>query len=316
MQRNALLFLAPHWKAGLVRSFVRARDLAGFPFDLVAVDSNPHAPALQVADRAHLIPLFAQPGCREALLEIVSAEAARAVLPMNNKAVEFLDSHRSEFADSGLHLYLSPPETVEICHDKQILFERLKSGGVLTPAVYSPSGKAEFPLLAKKRRGEGGKDVFSIHNAEDLHYYRSRYPHHLIQQYIDGREFTVDVFIGKDGAPEVFVSRERLEVRGGEVGVSRIEMNPALIEAARKAAGVLRLKGPCCLQGLLDAAGRFWITDVNLRLGSGAEHAFAAGADIPHMILQELSGKVPSYDPSRIDDGSVMTRYLEYFILK
>ena len=52
-------------------------------------------------------------------------------------------------------------------------------------------------------------------------------------------------------------------------------------------------------------------TDINLRFGSGVLHTIHAGANIPEMILQELTGKPIKTKSYSVMDGSMMTRFHE-----
>ena len=315
MKPLTLLFLAPHWRVPLIRAFREAATRIPEGGRVVCADSDPHAPALCVSDAAHPLPLFSDPECASRLRALCEREAVRLLLPQTNKAVEFLNAHRAVFEPGGRLDYLPGRECIELCHDKLRLMEFLRSHSIPVPQAWDPEspGSPEFPLIAKPRRGEGGKGVLRIESHEDLQWAVRKHPDHLIQKFIVGREFTIDWFSGRDGAPRLIVPRERIAVRGGEVAVSRIRMDPALIEAARGAGTRLGLVGPCTLQGIIAQSGEFLFTDVNLRFGSGTIHTLRAGGDIPGMIFSELAGK-PLPDPApSIQDGSIMTRFSEAF---
>ncbi len=307
-----LLFLAPHWRVALIRAFREARSAHADTGKLVGADSDPLAPALNVCDRAHTLPPFSDPACIDELLAICRAESITAILPQTNKAVEFLDRHRQAFADASLLAYLESPETIATCHDKRQLTRFCAEHEIPTPQTRCDAD-AQFPLIAKPRRGEGGKNTFKIENGEDLEYCKRRHPEHLIQQFITGREFTIDWFSDRTGTPRCVVPRERLAVRGGEVMVSRIHLDPALVAAATTLASRLGLQGPCNLQGIQDQTGKFFFTDVNLRFGSGSVHTIQAGGRIPEMILRDLAGEDLRSVVTDVREGSVMTRYIDAF---
>ncbi|MFQ5483559.1 MAG: ATP-grasp domain-containing protein, partial [Nitrospinaceae bacterium] len=164
-------------------------------------------------------------------------------------------------------------------------------------------------------RGEGGKDVQRVETRRDLEYWMPRLPDHVFQEWVAGTEFSIDWFATRDGVPRVVSPRERLEVRGGEVMKSRIRQDPQVIAAVTRVGKDLRLAGPATVQGILDKNHRFWLTDVNLRFGSGYVHTLAAGADVPLLIHRELSGGSIADVPLTARDGSVMVRYPEHLLL-
>jgi carbamoylphosphate synthase large subunit len=316
MKELNLLFLAPHWRVSLLRSFIRAKDRLGISGKLVGADSDPFAPSLKVVDVQYPLPLFEDATCKKTLLDICQRESIHTILPLTNKAVEFLDRHRHEFKQETILAYLQDAETIEICHDKLKLSYFFKAREIPSPVtgeVGSFYSSSEFPLIAKPRRGEGGKDNFKIENQRDLEFYAEKYPDHIMQNYIEGQEYTVDWFSDQSGKPLLIVPRERLAVQGGEVMVSRICMDPEIIEAVRQVGLQLKLKGPANLQGIRPPNGQLLFTDINLRFGSGAGHTIAAGGDMVGGVYRDLLEETPLAESSSIQDGSVMTRFHDAF---
>ena len=316
MKKLTLLFLAPHWRVSLVRAFQDAKTRFAAAVKLLGADSDPLAPSLKVVDVPCLIPRFDDPVCKPAVLELCQREGVDAILPLTNKAVEFLHRHRQEFNRDNLLAYLQEPETIELCHDKARLSQFCQWEGIPAPRTGDLKTfleAPEFPVIVKPRQGEGSKNGFIAESAAELEFYAQKYPGHVLQKFIAGREFTIDWFSDHRGTPVLIVPRERLAVQGGEVRLSRISMDRETIEAARMAGTRLNLKGPSNLQGIKARSGEFYFTDINLRFGSGAIHTMAAGGDIPGLIFQNLTGEGVVFDPKSIEDGNVMTRFHDAF---
>lgn len=312
METLKVLFLAANWRVSLIRAFQDAKAQCETPFQLIAVDSDALAPAFQVADRSHSLALFADSSCLESLLTICRTQAIDAIIPLTNKAIDFLNTHREELSGGNRRLFIQENSTIEICHDKWNLWKFMESEGFNSPKTFllEESDPPDiFPLIVKERSGEGGKNQSIIEDQRDLDYCMEKYPHHIYQELVLGREFSIDLFADAKGTPQLIVPRERLSVRGGEVMTSRIDMNESIIDSVEALSRRLTLTGPCTLQGILDENGTFFFTDLNLRFGSGSVHTIAAGGDIPLMIYQELAGQ--SFLEPSIQDQSVMTRYPE-----
>ena len=317
MTETNILFLAPHWRVSLIKAFQGARARLKMKGRMIGADSDPEAPASCLMDASFTLPPFSESGCLESIEEICSKESVNMILPLTNKAIDFLDRHCGTFMDKGLLPYLAGSETIEICHDKLKLAEFLKSNDLPAPETVSASSLEKnpfFPMIAKPRTGEGGKNCYRIENREDLEFYSRKCSGHVFQQFVPGREFSIDWFSDQKGVPVLVVPRERLMVQGGEVRVSRIRLDERIIDIAKSAGTKLNLKGPCTLQGILDSSDQFWFTDFNLRFGSGSVHTLDAGGDIPSMIYNELNGGPPESDPVSVQDGSMMTRFLDHFI--
>lgn len=308
MKTTNILFLAPNWRVSLIKAFQAVKGGG----QIFGADSDPNSPTLEVVDLAHMIPRFSEPDCFDQFAEIIREQPVHAVIPLTNKAIDFLHAYQEQFDYRKLVPYAQDVSTLTVCHDKWNLAEYCKAVGIESPrtalAEISDSLSC-FPLIAKPRQGEGGHNVVLIENRDDLQYYAAKLKDYVFQERIEGREFSIDWFSDKDGVPVLIVPRERLVVRGGEVMVSRILMDEAIIESARIAGLILGLRGPCTLQGILDETGRFVFTDINLRFGSGSVHTCNAGGNVPAMIYKDLAGEKPEFDPESIIDGSIMTRY-------
>ena len=172
-----------------------------------------------------------------------------------------------------------------------------------------------FPLIAKPRRGEGAKGCMKLEDRSDLNYCRAKFPEHIVQRFVNGREFSVDWYSSLRGTLEFAVPRERLIARAGEVMVSRIELRSSVIDSVTKFGLALGLQGPCTLQGFLDENEKFLLTDVNLRYGSGSIHSITGGADSPLLLMKDLLGEeTPTLKP--VQEGLVMTRFSDGFYLR
>jgi carbamoyl-phosphate synthase large subunit len=306
MNTIKILFLASNWRVSLIKAFHNSKA----PIELICADSDPLASSFKEANRFQTLPRFSESNCLQSLLEICKAEKVSALVPLTNKAIEFMADHRHELGADGRRLWIPQNYAIQICHDKWELFEFLMNEEFDTPSTFLP-GKIEpqFPIIAKPRQGEGSKKVFVIENSRDLEFYMKKYPQHVFQKQIDGQEFSVDTFFDQQGQPRLIVPRERLEVRGGEVMVSRINMDTDIIDKVIALGTRLGLTGPCTIQGIQD--DKFYFTDLNLRFGSGFVHTISSGGNVPLMMYKELVGE--ELDSMRLDikDHSIMTRYPE-----
>ena len=307
-----ILFLAANWRVSLLKAFQDAKANSNVPVQLIAVDSDSLAPALNIADRSHCLPLFSDSSCLESLLKIFRKLTIDAIVPLTNNAIDFLDEYREELSGENRRLFIQESITIKVCHDKWNLWKFMIQEGFKSPRTFLLAESEPpdiFPLIAKERKGEGGKNQSIIENQRDLDYCMDKYPNHIFQEFIQGKEFSVDLFANANGVPKLIVPRERLSVRGGEVMTSRIDMNKSIIVSVEALSRRLGLTGPCNIQGIQDKNGTFFFTDLNLRFGSGSVHTIAAGGNIPLMIYQEMAGQ-DFLNPS-IQDKLIMTRYLE-----
>jgi carbamoyl-phosphate synthase large subunit len=134
----------------------------------------------------------------------------------------------------------------------------------------------------------------------------------LIQEYLPGEEYTVDVLSDLSGAPLLAVPRARLETKDGISSKGRVfrdeEMERLCLELARH----LGLKGPTCMQLKRDEAGRPKFMEVNPRIGGGSMFTTLAGVNIPMLLLQLIAGM--ELAPQKAKE-IVVLRYYEEVVL-
>ena len=307
MKDIRILFLAPNWRVSLLRSFKKSTAIKIF---MVGADSDSYSAALNVVDKSYVIPEFSEPTCVEKIQAICAKENIHAILPMTNKAIDFMDENRAGFDGGDLLLYLAAHNRIQTSNDKRRLAEFFTQKNFASPDLIDPKKPFPgFPLIAKDPCREGGKNCFKIEDQTEFDFYSKKLPNHIFQRFVQGREFSIDWFSNKKGLPVVVVPRERLVARAGEVMVSRIELIPDIIEFAKRLGTQLQLRGPANLQGFLEESGEFLFTDVNLRFGSGVLHTIHAGANIPEMMLQELVGESVDTKSNFVMDGSTMSRF-------
>ncbi|MCL0044637.1 ATP-grasp domain-containing protein [Nitrospinaceae bacterium] len=307
MKDIRILFLAPNWRVSLLRSFKKSTAIKIF---IVGADSDSHSAALNVVDKSYVIPEFSEPKCVEKIQAICAKENIHAILPMTNKAIDFMDKNRAGFDEGDLLLYLAAHTLIQISNNKCRLAEFFTQNNFASPDLIDPKKPFPgFPLIAKDPYGEGGRNCFKIEDQTEFDFYSKKLPNHIFQRFVQGREFSIDWFSNKKGLPVVVVPRERLVARAGEVMVSRIELIPDIIESAKRLGTRLQLRGPANLQGFLEESGEFLFTDINLRFGSGVLHTIHAGANIPEMMLQELVGESVEMKSNFVMDGSTMSRF-------
>jgi carbamoyl-phosphate synthase large subunit len=149
-----------------------------------------------------------------------------------------------------------------------------------------------------------------VHDRKELRFYAERIPNAICQEFIEGVEYTCDVYVDFEMHVRCVVPRRRIEVRSGEVSKSQVVKNPRIMSEARRVVELLGAgPGVITLQLFLTNDGRIKFTEVNPRFGGGAPLSIQAGADFPQWVLQELTGRPPQIEFDGFTDGLMMLRY-------
>ncbi len=80
--------------------------------------------------------------------------------------------------------------------------------------------------------------------ARELEFFLRLRPDPVVQEYLDGPEFTIDVLCDFEGAPLSIVPRERVVIRAGVIDRGRTVNDPRLIALAEAACARAAVRRP------------------------------------------------------------------------
>lgn len=317
MKSLNVLMTAGSRRVPLVQAFRQALHAVGVPGRIIVTDVNPLSPAVHVADRAYRIPLCTDPNYVSELLAICAAERIRLVVPTIDDELALLGQVGYRFRDAGALVACSPPDTSVICNDKFETCRHLRAAGVPAAATYLPSAlpsSPALPLFIKPRVGRGAVGAFPVRSAEELRFFLGYVNDPVIQEYLDGPEFTIDVLCDFGGQPLAIVPRERVVIRAGVTDRGRTVQDPRLIELARAACAALPFAGPLNIQCRMRR-GEPVIFEINPRFSGGIPLTIQAGADFPQLLLKLAMGRPVAPAIGAFRDGLWMTSFETSFFL-
>lgn len=281
-------------------------------FRVIGTDVSPLNPAKKFADAFYLVPAYREPEYIKELLQICSREKVDLLIPLYELEFPKLCGARALFEAAGVKLLLSETEVIQICNDKYqtaAFFERCQIPAPKTYEQKELSGAEEhnwkYPLIIKPLNGMGSEGVFKIQNRNELDFFLGYVEHPIVQECVQGTEYTIDVLCDFQGRPVYIVPRIRLEVRSGEVVKSRtcrqelvIRETTALLEKLNQEGKVI---GPMTIQCFVSEDLRsLHFIEINPRFGGGVPLSFEAGADYASAIKAMAEGKDVPYQEEGI----------------
>jgi carbamoyl-phosphate synthase large subunit len=303
----------------LLRAFRRAYqdlDLAG---QIVAVDIDPLAPALRAADRPYIVPRLDSPDYIPALLEICRREGVGLVFPLIDPDIPVLAAYREEIESTGARLAVVSSQAALLTADKWRTDSFFRKLGLATPRSWLPGQvdphTVSYPAFIKPRQGSASRSTFKVANARELAFFCDYVPNPIIQEFLPGPEITNDVICDLDGRVLAVVSRQRLEVRWGEVAKGVTIHHPAILDGCVQVAQALPAVGPITVQCIMRENIPYF-TEINARLGGGVPLGIAAGAASPRWLLARTAGLPTDIPPlGRYEVGLYLTRFDDSFFL-
>ena len=292
-QGVTVLITAASRRVPLIQAFRHAlRDL-GVGGTVLVTDVNHLSPGVHAADEAHLVPLATDPGYLEAIEEICHRAAVDLVVPTIDDELPLFGANRARFEAFGARVAASAAGTARTCNDKLLTYQRLAREHIAIATTYLPDGlpgDLEFPVFVKPRSGRGGVGAFAATTARELEFFVEYVEDPIVQHYLDGPEFTIDVLCDFSGDVLSVVPRERLVVRAGTSDRGRTTDDPALIALGLQCARALQFVGAANVQcRVVD--GRPTVFEVNPRFSGGIPLTIAAGADFPRCLVELVLGR-------------------------
>jgi len=291
VSRNVLV-TAGSRRVALVRAFQNALASIGGG-RVVVTDVNPLSPSVYTADRSYLAPLSTDPAYLDVIADICRTEDIGLVVPTIDDELTVFANAVERFGADGVRVAVSPFETVSICNDKHATSRVLRERGVAAVETFTPeelSAHPTFPLLIKPRGGRGGVGAFAVQSSRELKFFLDYVPDPVVQTFLDGPEYTVDVLCDFNGAPLSIVPRERVVIRAGVVDRGRTVHDARLIALGLECTRAMRFAGPINVQcRMVD--GRPVVFEINARFSGGIPLTIAAGADFPRMLVDLARGR-------------------------
>jgi carbamoyl-phosphate synthase large subunit len=312
-----VLITAGSRRVPLLEAFRRALRSLRLAGRVHVTDVNMLSPTVLVADRAHLVPLSSDPAYIDEVAAICEREHIGLVVPTIDDELPLFSAARERFARMGVTVAISDAFVTMLCNDKYAAAAYLRDHGVAAAESWLPEtlpAEPAFPLFVKPRFGRGSVGAFAAHDRRQLDFFMDYVDAPVVQEFLDGPEFTIDLFGDFEGRPLSIVPRERAVVRAGVIDRGRTLRDPALLDLAVRCAEVLRFVGACNLQcRVVD--GRPVLFEINPRFSGGIPLTIAAGADFPRMLVELAIGRPVAPAIGEFTSDLWMTSYETSFFI-
>lgn len=291
--------------------------LLGSKYRVVVCDADSFSYGLYECPNRHRVPRADSATYVDAVLSLVRRENIDVILPGTEPEVRVLSEHIDRFTSHGCTILVNPKPVVQLCSNKQRLYEWLTEHRFHVPKFVPPpqwrtlAKDCGFPLLAKPTELSGSSRNVALLNSEaEIDQYLSALPPDLeviFQQYIEGpeSEYTVGVMISKSGELIDSIVLHR-KLTGLSLGVERkinekryalstgysqgfIVKHPFVQEQCENLALTIGARGPMNVQCRLSG-DKLYVFEVHPRFSGTSSFRADVGFNEPDTLIRNFCG--------------------------
>ena len=307
-----ILILSAGRRVELVKCFKEAAKIKNIDSKIITADISETAPATYFVNKNYIIPRIGECGYINSIIDICNKEDVKLIVPTIDTELRILSENKELIEiKTNAKVLISDKKVINICRDKKNTSKFLGENGFGIPKEITlndiESENYEFPLFIKPLDGSSSINAFKINNKKELMFFKEYIDNPIIQECIEGKEYTIDAFIDFDGQPITIVPRERIATRAGEISKGKIVKDRELIDEVKKVIEVLKPIGHITFQCMKTKDGIKFI-EINPRFGGGAPMSIKAGANSPLNLYSLILGEKLKYNED-YEDNMIALRF-------
>lgn len=304
-----ILFTGVGRRIELLQAFRNAALVLNKDLKIYGADMAGTAPALAYCDYVRRVVAMKDSAYIDNLLQICKGDKIDLLIPTIDTDLMVLSDNKERFDRIGTKVMISAPDKIRICRDKNNTYQFFADYGLHAPMPVNDwkEYRSRYPAFIKPKDGSSSIHAFKAENEAELEIYASQIEGYIVQPFVSGKEYTIDIFCDWDGNPISIVPRERIQIRAGEVLKTQIFMDHTMIEESKVLCKAFKPCGPMTVQLIRDDKGIDWYIEINPRFGGGAPLSMKAGARSAEAIIRLLNNeKIGDY---QIADGAIYSRF-------
>ncbi|MHC1719531.1 MAG: ATP-grasp domain-containing protein [Clostridiaceae bacterium] len=285
---------------------------------IVAVGNSNTQAALYLADKQYVVPNITDEEYIPVILEICKKEKIDAVLTFIDLEVEVLAENREKFKEIGVQVLVPEAETARLCFYKYRMYDYLKYSNIKTVASFKDfddfyksyeAKELDFPIFIKPETGCGSVRARRVYSLDELKFACSQESDLIIQEFIEGFELDVDVYVdtisGK--AVSIFAKKKLLTNLGG-TKIAFSYKDEKLFRAVEDIVSKFGFFGPIDME-FFCRDGEYYLLEINPRFSAAYLHAYGCGVDFIKLILNNLKGIENTVEIGNYEEDVLMMKY-------
>lgn len=277
---------------------------------IIGVDCNEEVVGKYFVDKFYKIPHGDEEAYLSSILKICDDENINIFIPIFGNETLKISKSIDEFHKRNILVPISNYEVLKICIDKQQTNSFFEKSNITYPTTYKKNeiNESLLPLFAKPKislygGSRGAKKIESLQELKGL-----KFDDYVLQEFIDGVEYSIDTFSDMNGQVIGIVPRKRIEIKNGLATKTITEKNQVIMENTKRLLELIKIRGPANIQCFKKKNEMFFF-EINPRFGGSYILSIEAGLNAPKYILDIYNGKELENQIGKFKDSLMMLRY-------
>ena len=308
-----ILFTSVGRRCELIESFRLADKLN--ELIIYGGDISSTAPALYFCDKRVILPRIDSDNYIDFLYNFCKEEHINMLIPTIDTDLLILSKNKELFNSIGTIILISDYSSIKLCRDKRLTYSFFTSCGLLAPIPFDNylDYNLNYPAFIKPIDGSSSIDTYKVLDSIELENKANYLSNYIVQPFIEGIEYTIDLFCDLDSNPIFITPRKRLKTRSGEVLITEISTDKIIIDETKKIIDKFKPIGPLTIQLIRESkTNKDYFIEINPRFGGGSPLSIKAGANSPKVIIDILNNvKIDNnyIDQFKINNNSIYSRF-------
>lgn len=237
---------------GILKSIKLIKDL---DINIVCADMSFLASGLYGGNKVYLVPAASSHDYFEEICRICKENNIDYYFPGTDVELFACVNGAEKINEAlGVKVIVSPYDVIDIADDKLKTVEFLKKNGFYYPTTYLPNevdlDKIEYPVIVKPRVGCRSIGVQLVHSKEEAIIAMDSVSSPIIQEYINGDEYTCTVAVSGETISDVLCLKR--DLRSGDTFRAFPVKNEVIENYVRNIASSIGIQGSCNFQLRMD----------------------------------------------------------------
>jgi len=220
------------------------------------------------------------------------------IIPTRDGELPLYAQYKKDLAKAGISCFVSTSQAIETCLDKFAFYTRLIShhSSIIPTAIDIDALTPCQSYVVKERFGAGSRNIGLNLSFSEAKAWASSLRKPIFQPYIQGEEYSVDLFIDSSGHSKGAIARKRDYVVNGESQITSSLKDPQLEEVCIHIAEKIGLCGHAVFQLIRDTNNGIHLIECNPRFGGASTLSLAMGLkSFEWFFLEILQRSLPPF---------------------